>query len=375
MPYWRLSSFYLFFFASLGALMPYWSLYLDYLGFSPHEIGELIAIILATKIISPNVWAWIADHAGRRMVFVRAATILATLAFGGVFFGHSYLWLAAVMALFAFFWNATLPQVEATTLNHLGEETQRYSRIRLWGSIGFIASVAGLGPFLDRDGPALLPTVLFLLLVAISCSSFLVPEREAPRWSKEYVSLAAVLKRPEVLGLIVVCFLMQASHGPYYTFFSIYMQEHHYSRSVIGQLWAIGVIAEVGVFTVMHRLVPRFGLRRLLLASLLFAVVRWCLIAQGVESIALMLLAQVLHAATFGVYHSSAIQLIHKYFVGPHQGRGQALYSSLSFGAGGAFGSLYSGYTWQELGAGGTYMIASVIAALAWIYAWLVIRD
>ena len=179
MYYWRLSGFYLFYFATLGALIPYWSLYLKSLGFSAAEIGELVAILMATKIVAPNVWGWIADHTGRRMAIVRAASLLAAISFAGVFFGQGYWWMALVMVLFSFFWNAALPQFEATTLNHLGSDTHRYSSIRLWGSIGFIIAVALLGFVFQATGTGPLPVVLLVLLTGIWFSSLVVPESAA----------------------------------------------------------------------------------------------------------------------------------------------------------------------------------------------------
>ncbi len=374
MPYWRLSTFYLFFFASLGALLPYWALYLDALGFSAADIGELMALIMATKIIAPNVWGWIADHTGRRIAIVRIASFCAAVAFAGVFFGSSYWWLALIMMGFSFFWNASLPQFEATTLNYLGAHAHRYSRIRLWGSIGFICAVAGLGPLLDRHGVTLLPPVLLVLFAGIWLASLAVPERDAPPFDGRHEPILNVLKRPDVIALLVVCFLMQASHGPYYTFYSIYLQEHGYSRSVIGQLWALGVIAEVGVFLVMPRLLPWFGLRGLLLSGLVLASLRWVLIGWYVDAMPLLIAAQLLHAASFGLFHATAIQLIHRNFVGCHQGRGQALYSSLSFGAGGAVGALYGGYLWESGGATLTFMVAACISAAAFLIAWFRVR-
>ena len=157
MPYWRLSGFYLFYFASLGALVPYWGIYLQSLGFRPAAIGELMAVLMATKIVAPNVWGWIADHTGRRMAIVRLASLLSIVIFAGIFLGRGYWWLAGVMLLFSFFWNASLPQFEAVTFSHLGEGAQGYSRIRLWGSIGFISSVAALGPALDEYGAGIVP--------------------------------------------------------------------------------------------------------------------------------------------------------------------------------------------------------------------------
>jgi len=370
MYYWRLSGFYLFYFASLGALIPYWGLYLKSLGFGAVQIGELVAIIMATKIVAPNIWGWIADHTGRRMVIVRVGCLFAALAFAGVFFGQSYWWLVLVMSVFSFFWNAALPQFEATTLNHLGEETHRYSSVRLWGSIGFILAVAGLGALFEQAGTALLPTVLLVLLAAIWLSSLLVPESAAGHQALNEEPLRTVLKQPAVVSLLLVCFLLQASHGPYYTFYSLYMVDHGYSETAIGQLWALGVVAEIAVFLKMHHWLPRFGARKLMLTAAALTALRWLLIALFVEQVWIMAFAQTLHAASFGVYHAVSIHLIHHLFTGRHQGRGQALYSSLSFGAGGAAGSLLAGYLWDGIGAQWTYILAAATAVLAGGIAW-----
>lgn len=369
-PYWRLSGFYFFYFASIGALIPYWSLYLKSLGFDVRDIGTLMALVMATKIVSPNIWGWVADRNGSRMRVVRLGCLLGALTFAGVFLGDSYGWLAIIMMVFSFFWNATLPQFEATTLNYLGKDSHRYSAIRLWGSIGFIVTVAALGPLLDIQGIHLLPVVLLALFIGLWLSSLTVPERASAHLSMDHEPLRKVLLRPDVVALLVVCFLLQASHGPYYTFYSIYMEDSGYSRSLIGQLWALGVVAEVGVFLVMYRLVPRFGLRRLLLASLLLTALRWILIGQFPAEMAIVLFAQGLHAASFGIYHAVAIQLIHRSFRGRHQGKGQALYSSISFGAGGAVGSYLSGWGWDALGAENTYYFAAFVAMLAFLISW-----
>ncbi|MGB5539415.1 MAG: MFS transporter [Gammaproteobacteria bacterium] len=365
MIYWRLSGFYLFYFASLGALVPYWGLYLKSLDFSVTQIGQLIAILMATKIVAPNVWGWIADLTGHRMTIVRSASLLAALSFTGVFFANGFWWLALVMIAFSFFWNAALPQFEATTMNHLGGETHRYSGIRLWGSVGFIITVAALGPMLDMYGTHRLPQVLAVVFILIWLSSLVVPESAAGHLPLDQARLRDVLRRPVVLALLAVCFLVQASHGPYYAFFSIYLESYGYSTALIGQLWALGVVAEIGVFLIMPRLLPRFGARRLLLAAVSLTTVRWLLIAGFADRLPLMLLAQTLHAASFGLYHAVAIYMVHRLFTGAHQGRGQALYSSISFGAGGAVGSLISGYLWTGMGAQSMYLLAAGVSLVS----------
>ena len=173
-----------------------------------------------------------------------------------------------------------------------------------------------------------------------------------------------------MIAFFLVCFLLQGGHGAYYAFYSIYMEATGYSKTLIGQLWALGVVAEVLVFILMHRLLQRFGARRVLMASLLLAAVRWLLIGYFPGDLGLMLLAQTLHAATFGTFHASAIHLVHHYFPGRLQGRGQALYSSLSFGAGGALGSLASGFLWESAGADVTFAVSAVVSLLAFAVAW-----
>lgn len=370
MPYWRLSGFYLFYFASLGALIPYWGLYLQALGFVPSEIGELMALVMFTRVIAPNFWGWVADITGKGIFIVRLTSILAVCAFVGIFWAHQYIWLALFMTLFSFFWNAALPQFEAVTLNHLQGNARLYSRIRLWGSVGFILAVGLLGPILDRFGVEILPIVLVCLFAAIWVASLLVPSKNAPHES-QHIPLLHLLKRPYIISFLIVCFLMQASHGPYYTFFSIYLQEHNYSSALIGGVWALGVIAEVCLFLGAHYLLAHFTLRQVILMSLFLTAVRWLLIAAFVEHFWLLIIAQLLHAASFGSYHLAAIALIQRYFTGRNQGRGQALYSSLSFGAGGAVGSLCGGYFWLDIGSSNTYWIAAAMAFCALIIAWI----
>ena len=365
LPYWRLSGFYFFYFAFVGVISPYWGLYLKSLDFSAWQIGVLMSLLAVMRIFAPNVWGWIADHTGRRVLIVQVAATASLVAFAGVFFGSGFFWLFAVMALMSFFWSASLPLVEATTLSHLGERTASYGRIRLWGSVGFILAVVGVGYVLDWAPISSLPWIVLAFLGGIAAFSRHIPEAPAMRAEPVQQTVWRVMRKPEVMALIAACFLMSAAHGPYYTFYSIYLVEHSYSKTSVGLLWAVGVICEIGVFLWMPHLLRRFSMRRILLFSFAMAVLRFSLIAWGVEWLALVLFAQTLHAFSFGAYHAAAVALIHHYFRGRNQARGQAIYVSFSFGAGGTLGSLYSGYTWEALGPQLTFSIAAGLALLA----------
>jgi PPP family 3-phenylpropionic acid transporter len=370
LPYARLSAFYFFYFASLGALIPYWGPYLQGLGLGPEQIGQLMASIMATKVVAPYVWGWIADLGGGRLRIIRMASFAATGVFAAALVVKDFWGMLLVLALFSFFWNAALPQFEAITLNHLGADTHRYSRIRLWGSIGFILSVTALAPVLERIGLGALPAILLGLLGCIALSTLLVWDRPAMVRPEGHDALFSVLRRPAVWSLLLACFLAQASHGPYYVFFTIYLGDHGYSVPAIGVIWALGVVAEIVLFWFMHRLLLRFPAKSLLMLAVLVTVLRWWMIATYVDHLGALLFAQSLHAASFGLFHASAIHLIHGLFPGRLQGRGQALYSSLSFGLGGAVGSLASGYIWTRLGAQWVYYLAAALALAGFLAAW-----
>jgi len=363
-PYWRLSSFYFFYFAFVGAFSPYWSLYLKSLDFSASEIGVLMSLLMVTRIFAPTLWGWMADSGGKRVGIVRIAAALSLASYFGVFLGKSFWWMFGVMALLSFFWSASLPLVEATTLSHLGDSTARYGRVRLWGSIGFILAVICIGYILDVAEVRVLLWLVLGTLAGILIFSSYIPEAETAIDHTDKLPVSKTLKRPEVAALFVACFLMVAAHGPFYTFYSLYLVAHGYSKGAIGWLWAVGVICEIAVFIGMPRIMHRFSLSQILGMSFLLAVIRFLLIGWLVDSLGVIVFAQILHAATFGAYHAAAIAAIHHFFRGRHQAKGQALYTSLTFGAGGTFGALISGYLWDFLGASLTFSMASLFALL-----------
>ncbi len=369
-PYWRLSSFYWFYFASLGAFIPYFSLYLSDAGYNAIEIGQLMAVIMGTKIVAPYLWGWIADHWGNRLFIIRLGAIMAAIGFSGIFFAISYWWLFLVLLVFSFFWNAILAQFEALTFNHLVKHEHQYSWVRIWGSIGFIASVTTMGLVFNSVSISNLPWVVWGLLIGIALSTFMIFEHQGERRKIVHQPLLHILKNKQVIALLLACLLVQASHGSYYTFYSIYTESHGYDKSWIGFLWAIGVLSEVIVFAMMPYLMKKFSMRSLLLASLLSGSFRWLLIGFYIDNALITTLAQIFHASTFGLYHAVAIAYIHRYFKGKNQGKGQALYSSISFGLGGMLGSLYSGYLWESAGASMTFTLSAVLSFIAFAISW-----
>ncbi|MGQ7274781.1 MFS transporter [Marinobacter sp. V034] len=370
--YWRLSSLYFWFFALLGAMLPYWSLYLENRGFGYLQIATLMATIQLTKIISPNLWGWLGDRTGQRVRLVRLGSVMGALCFIGVFFEPGFYGLMFVMLAFTFFWNAVLPLYEVITLQGLGKHRERYGKVRLWGSVGFIASVALVGLVLEYVSLRWLPAILMPLFAGIVMAAFWVPSQSGSiKPSRSPGQLKAVLFQSSVMAFFAMNILLQVSHGAYYTFFSIHLTSIGYDKLEVGLLWSLGVLAEIGLFLLMHRVFQRFSVRMIALMALVLTLLRWCLIAEYSQIVAVLIIAQLLHAASYGALHAVSVNYIHSYFGHQHHGQGQALYSGLTFGAGGAVGAWLSGFLveWQGTafafwGSAAAIFIALIVAAI-----------
>lgn len=361
---WRLSGFYFFYFAFVGVSSPYFGQYLQHLGFSAFEIALLISQMQLMRIVAPNVWGWLADHGGQRLGIIRLSSALAILAVCSFYFVAGFwAWWIALGAM-AFFWSASLPLFEGLTLDKLKQHGGDYSRVRLWGSVGFIVTVSAAGWLLDRLPIDSIRGMLLAMLVGIMAFAWLARDPFAQRPAAPHEPLWPVLRSPRVAALLACCFAMSAAHGAYYLFFSIYLAGLGYSQTAIGLLWSLGVLAEIGVFLFMAPLFRRFSTRHILLACFAAAVLRFLLIAWSADVLVWLVVAQLMHALSFGAFHSASIQSVNRWFPASCQARGQALYSSLSFGAGGLLGGLVAGALWDAAGGPVAFTVSAGFALL-----------
>jgi PPP family 3-phenylpropionic acid transporter len=365
----RLAAFYFFYYATVGAFMPYWSPYLASRGFSAAQMGVAYALMGLMRVVIPIAWGWYADHSGRRIGLIRGASFAALVLFLAIPFVPGVFWVGAVMLAYTLFWHALLPQFEVVTLSHLQARGGDYSRVRLWGSVGFVISVLGLGVLLDRTGISWLPWLVGIFWLGMAASTWAVPEppplhaADAPK-----PSLWLALKNPVVLTLLFTCLCSQLSFAPYYNFFTLFLEHHGYARSYAGMLWAVGVVAEIGMFLVMGRVIAAFGSRRVMLAALFATALRWCLTAALVDSLSVLVLVQLAHALTFGAYHAVAMHYVLRLFPGALQGRGQAVYNAAAYGVGGSIGSLASGFLWEGVSPEAVFYAAGLVALLGgWV--------
>lgn len=358
-------SFALFFFAYygyVGVFSPYASLYFADRGLSAAQIGVLMSLMQVMRIFGPNLWGWVADHSQQRVRVLQVTSLAAALAFCGLFYGQVFAQFFIIMVIVNLFTSAQGPLSEALMLSAMRGDLTHYGRLRLWGSVGFIVSVMCAGQLLDWYGIELMPWIALGLLLMVFGVAIRMREVPAVAHAIDMPSVRELLAKREVLAFFASTFLMVAAHASLYVYYSLYLSQIGYSKTVIGLMWSLGVVAEILFFFYQAPLFRRFGIKNLMMISLLVGVVRFLLIGFGAESLALLLIAQVLHAATFGVHHSASVATLQRWFSGALQARGQALFISISYGLGGSLGGLLLSACWDTFGAQLVYLIAAMLA-------------
>jgi len=371
----NLSRFYFIYYFFVGLFVPYWGLYLTFKSFTPIEIGFLLSFFQLSRIFAPNLWGWIADHTEKRSLWIRLTAFIGFVGFIGIFWADSFIEIFVIMMAMSVFTSSTLPLAESLTLSHLATTNGHYSKIRAWGSFGFIMAALSFGFILDSLGMHYLLIVLCITQFLIFIFSYGVPEKPYHRKKLTQNSFIKILKKPEVFSLLLACALMVTSHGLLYNFYSIYMNDQGYSNSIIGFLWALGVICEIFIFFLMPKITRYLNFKQILLISLFIAVVRFYLIGSFADCLLIIIIAQMMHAFTFGSFHVASIEMINQFFSGKNHAKGQALYNSITYGVGGALGGLGGGYVIQMYSASTAFTLSALFPLIGFFIALVGIKS
>lgn len=362
------------YYAHAGTWSTYATLFFADKGMTVAQIGVLMSMIQVLRIVGPNVWGYVADHYERRVLVLRMAGFAALAGFSGFFIGGTFGHFMLAMIVLNLFTSGQAPICEALMLSEMRGDLTYYGRIRMWGSIGFIVSVTLASLALEHYGIVTLPWVAAALLVATIAAAFRL--RDVPRRAHKAAppALLSLLRRRELIAFFVSTALMVSAHTALYTFYSLYLERNGYSKTVIGAMWSLGVLAEVLLFYFQAPLFRRWGAMRMMYLALGVGVVRFLMIGFGSHMLWLLVAAQLMHAATFALHHSSSVMSLQRWFSGPLQARGQALYMSISYGIGGSLGGLFLAQWWERAGAETVYYVASALVALSALAAMLSFR-
>jgi len=351
---------YFLYFGVLGIFLPYFNLYCYHLGFSGFQIGVLSALRTASTLFFPLLWGILADRFRIRKPIYIACNFIST----GVWIGYLYtanFWAMFLITLFyGLFYSPIISFLEAFTMDILEGEKHRYGNIRVWGSISFIAVVTVVGKMIDLFGIELILILILVGSAVQAAMSINIPDTGEKKESSKK-PWKQVLKIPRLHIFLFCAFLMLLSHGTYYCFFSIHLENLGYGKTFIGISWAIASVSEIVVMVQSEKIFNRFSIENILIFSFMAAAFRW-LSLFFVNTAFPILLTQVVHALSYGAFHIASILYIDRLTPDAAKTLGQAVNNAMTYGLGIMIGFLLNGYFYESVGTSGLFLASSAVA-------------
>jgi MFS transporter, PPP family, 3-phenylpropionic acid transporter len=356
--------FYFLYFAGVGILVPYVPPYLRSLGLSGAEIGALMSIAPLLMVVVPPIWGYLADRSQRVTAMLKVAIFGAALAFAPLI-GVTAVWaIAAVLVVHALFFTPITALADTVAIAEARRLGTEYARLRLWGSVGFIAASFTFALHLEAGAPAghavIAVTALFGAAALVAMALRPVPIAARPPSVRDALRLAS---DPRLLAFLLAGALHWASAAPYHILFAVHLEDLEVLPRYVGIGLTLAVAAEVAMmwaFSRLRRRIPLFGLLAIAFGA---TSVRWLLTAFATTGPALAAV-QVLHGLTFGVFYVASIAHLERAVPGPLLGTGRALFSAIAIGLGGAGGNALAGALY-DVGGGDLAFLAAACLSLA----------
>lgn len=367
----RMAAFYWATFLVVGSNGPYLPVWLDWRGLTPAQISIVLAAPMFGRIVFTPLISFLADRSGetrRILILLALGTLASCLAFAGT---ASFIPILLVATVYAAFWTTVIPLSEVIAMTGVRRLGLDYGRMRLWGSLSFIAASVGGGFAIAAAGPQAALWVLTAAALATVAAAICLPHPPGARTADATPAEPRGLKLADALALassplfllfVAGSSLSQASHAVFYAFGTLHLQKQGLSPAWIGLLWAVGVVCEIGLFSISGTLVKRLGPLRLMLIGALAGAVRWPLMALD-PHVALLVPLQALHGLTFGATHLGAIHFMGAAIPPSHAGTAQGLFATLT-GAGMGLSLIASGPLYAALG-GGAFTVMAVPAMVS----------
>jgi len=360
--------FYAAYFGAMGLILPYFPVYLAARDLDVAVIGLVTGLLALTRVFSPPLAGHMLDQREGSRTFITVASVLAALLALLLPWTPDIWQLVAVVLAFGFLWSAVLPLTDGISIHVSEAAWADYGSLRVWGSIGFVAASLAGGIWLADVDIMRFPYWLCLLLLVTGLAA-----RGFPVGIEHASSTGAVQRRftTAFFALLVTSFLMQASHGAYYGFYSLYLVDIGFDGWQVGAFWVLGVVAEIALMWTCSRFLQQAAPARVLGVCLVLAALRWFGIGLARDWLWLALL-QLLHAATFAAFHISAVTWVRRLAPAHRHAAAQGWYSACGFGLGTTLGIMACGWISAQSGYAVAFFACTAVALLGLLpAAWL----
>lgn len=353
---------YFLYFGVMGVFLPYFNLYCYHLKFTGFEIGTLSAVRSVALILFSVGWGTLADRFQiRRPIYILCNFI--SVAIWAFYFYTTMFWpMLLITVFYGIFYAPIISFLEAFTMDVLAEKKKTYGRIRAWGTIAFIITVIIVGRIIDLYSIKIILILIFSGSLIQALISFKIPDIQVKKKASFFPKAKVLLKR-RVLVFLFCAFLMLVSHGTYYGFYSIHLENLGYGKTFIGISWAVASMAEIIVMIKSDMIFHRFSIDNVLVFSFMVAAFRWFMLF-FVDSPATILFLQIFHAFSYGTFHMASILYVDSLTPDEAKTLGQAVNNAVSYGLGLMVGFFINGYLFEILGTYTLFMISGFIALI-----------
>ncbi len=352
-----LSGFYFFYFAQVAVYVIFMPKVLNLIGYSFIDLSIIMAASPLIRFLSPFLFVKYIRLTKNVFVFALILSIVSALM---VYPTIDYFWSLLVVALiFGFGISLVLPYVEVIALKHIAHD--RYGKVRLYGSVGFIIVSLVLVEYIQNPYNAIHFLIFTVVMIAVFGLGLLFWVENESRDPGESMQGLSVFFKHKYLWISL--FLMQLAFMPFYSFFFIHETAHGLSSQMTIYLWSFGVICEIVMLNFQGPLLRKFSLINLMMLSLLLTVFRWLVIFMFPENVTLLAISQAIHAFSFGLYHSVSIRYLYTLYT--NKSLAQQFFMGFGYGLGGLLGTLISG-VWYEYSSDTIFLFAAAITLLAW---------
>jgi PPP family 3-phenylpropionic acid transporter len=348
-------------YAALGISQPF----LAERGLAAGEVSMVLALGSATRLLAGPLAGRLADRLGDPRLLLAVSAAAAALACCGFLAGAALLGMVLAQVVFSIFLAPLLPVSEAVTLSAARRGLLDYPRVRAAGSATFILASALAGWAVGRWGFGTVP-LLMASMLALTALAALLPRYEGGARPARGGGggFRAVLALPGFRRLLLLSGLVQGSHAALYGFGAIHWAAAGHAPVTIGLLWAEGVVAEILLFAFGRRLTEVLGVRGLTLVAAVAGVLRWGLLGTTTW-LPVLILTQLLHAATFGAQYLAAMRLLVRLVPAAQAATAQSLLASLGSGLGLGLVTLACGPLYAAWGAAGMFGAMAALCLIA----------
>lgn len=351
----KLSSFYFFFYITIGIYIIYLPKILDNLKYSSMQIGIIFAIIPLIRFLIPFVFLKKFKLSDKVFMFALFTSLTSSVLL--LFTINNYYLLLFSNILAGIGMTILYPYIELITMNILKE---RYGKSRLYGSLGFIF-ISSIASSFSKDYKLILYIYIFATLIFVLISITMLFDKDRGNNDGDN-SINKVKTTPATISLLkhkgfwISVFLIQISFGAYYNFFTIYETKQGINMNIVSYLWSFSVICEV-IILYFQDFILKIGLVKIIKFSILITSLRWFLLYIFPSNIYVSFFSQALHAISFALYYSATILYLYDIYKDSRK-IAMLFLSGISYGLGGLIGALLSGLTYGKY----VFLYSSIIA-------------